>query len=145
MLPEVAEDLPYQVNELQVAFNAQYSTLSDYLQVGVMTDPADGNTFVPVENVLNTATSVMENHVVYLGNYSGTGRYIAFKWLGTAYGSCYLDDVVVDVAPTCSNVMNLQVSNIYGTNATLTWTPNAMGDAVNYVIEVSEPGDVVAT
>ena len=145
VLPEVAEDLPYQVNELQVAFNAQYSTLSDYLQVGVMTDPADGNTFVPVENVLNTATSVMENHVVYLGNYTGTGRYIAFKWLGTAYGSCYLDDVEVDVAPTCSNVMNLQVTNIYGTNATLTWTPNAMGDAVNYVIEVTEPSDVVAT
>jgi len=145
VLPEVTDDLLYQVNELQISFNAQYSTLSDYLQVGVMTDPSDANTFIPVENVLNTATSVMENHVVYLGNYTGNGKYIALKWLGTAYGSCYLDDVVVDVAPTCSNVTDLQVTNIYGTNATLTWTPNAMGNAVNYVIEVSEPGDVVAT
>ena len=144
VLPEVTDDLAYQVNELQVSFNAQYSTLSDYLQVGVMTDPADANTFVPLQNVVNAGTGGMENHVVYLGNYNGSGKYIAFKWTGTAYGSCYLDDVEVDVAPTCSNVMNLQVTNIYGTNATLTWTPNAMGDAVNYVIEVAEAGDIVA-
>ncbi|MBO7494507.1 MAG: fibronectin type III domain-containing protein [Bacteroidales bacterium] len=143
VLPEVTEDLSYQVNELQVSFSAQYSTLSDYLQVGVMTDPDDPNSFEPVENVMNAGTSVMENHVVYFGNHTGTGKYIAFKWMGSAYGSCYLDDVEVDVAPTCSNVMNLQVSDIYGTNATLTWTPNAMGETVNYVIELTEAGNTV--
>jgi hypothetical protein len=145
VLPAVADDLPYQVNELQVTFNAQYSTLNNMLQVGVMSDPTDASTFMTVGAVSNTATGTMQPHIVYLGTYNGFGKFIAFRWSGTSSGSCYLDDVVVDVAPTCSNVTDLQVTNIYGTNATLTWTPNAMGDAVNYVIEVSEPGDVVAT
>ena len=144
VLPEVMEDLPYQVNELQVSFNAQYSTLSNTLQVGVMTDPNDASTFMTVANITNTATGVMQPHVAYLGNYTGSGKFIAFRWSGSASGSCYLDDVEVDVAPTCSNVTNLQVSNIYGTNVTLTWEPNAMGTAVNYVIEVAEAGDIVA-
>jgi hypothetical protein len=140
VLPEVANDLPYQVNQLQVTFNSQYSTLNNQLQIGVMTDPADISTFIPVEAVANTATGTMQPHVVYLGTYNGSGKFIAFRWSGTSSGSCYLDDVVVDVAPTCSNVQNLQVTDIYGTNATLTWEPNAMGQTVAYNITVTESG-----
>ncbi|MBR4136625.1 MAG: fibronectin type III domain-containing protein [Bacteroidales bacterium] len=136
VMPEVYQ--AYSVNSLQVSFNAQYSTLDDALQVGLMTDPDDASTFVPVEAVTNTATGVMEPHVVYLGSYTGTGTYIAFKWTGTAYGSCYLDDIVVDYAPTCSPVTHLTADNIYGTNASLHWDANVVGMAYDYLITIQD-------
>ena len=136
VMPEVYQ--LYSIPSLQVAFNAQFSTLSNYLQVGVMTDPNNASTFVPVATVTNTATGVMEPHVAYLGNYTGEGTYIAFKWMGSASGSLYLDDIVVDYAPTCSPVTNLTADNIYGTNASLHWNANVVGETIDYLITVTD-------
>lgn len=139
-LPALMDNLPYQIGDLQVSFNAQFSTLNNQLQIGVMTNPADASTFTTLATVANTATGVMQPHTVYLGYYGGTGKHIAFRWSGTSSGSCYLDDVVLDVAPTCSPVMNLQVSDIYGTNASLSWDPNVVGTATAYNILLTDNG-----
>lgn len=139
-LPALMDNLPYQIGDLQVSFNAQFSTLNNQLQIGVMTDPANASTFTTLATVANTATGVMQPHTVYLGYYGGTGKHIAFRWSGSSSGSCYLDDMVLDVAPTCSPVTNLQVSNIYGTNASLSWDPNVVGTATAYNILLTDNG-----
>ena len=49
------------------------------LDVGVMTDPDEPETFVPVAYVDNGASTASEYFEFNFANYEGEGRYIAFK------------------------------------------------------------------
>ncbi|MBQ9638318.1 MAG: fibronectin type III domain-containing protein [Bacteroidales bacterium] len=96
-----------------------------YLQVGVMTNPYDTSTFTPVKTVYVDTVNKPRHFQVFLQDYRGTGRYIAFRGrngsttAGTGY--VYLDDVMVDRRPDCMFVSNFRVSNVGGTSATLRW------------------------
>jgi len=138
ILPAVMDTVANPINTLMLNFKTYCSTTANQFQVGVMSDPTDMSTFVPVTSVVAGATYAWEDHEIFFGNYAGGGQYIALKWYGTAYGSAYVDDLVLDYAPTCTHINNLQVSNIFGTNATLTWEPNEVGEATSYIITLTD-------
>ena len=130
ILPQVdVNTLP--INTLRLSFKARrYTTTTTYVNtiiIGVMTNPASANTFVPVDTVTLTSTTIGTHHVDFT-NYTGTGSYIAIKVPkpdGVTYTSAspnYIDDVMLDVAPACTYPTNLQVSNITTTDATVSWT-----------------------
>ena len=128
--PEIDTDIN-PMNTLEVNFWYRPSNATSRMIVGVMTDPAAPMTFVPVDTVWGTSTTWGE-HTIYLSSYTGTGRYVAFKneyTTTTGYG--YIDDVTIDVAPTCLPVLNLQVSNIAQTEATISWTDQTNATAWN--------------
>lgn len=138
ILPKVLDTNNYPLSSLMVTFYARMSDASSSITVGTMTDPTDASTFRASQTFTNNTTNTQEEHVVYLGN-AARGEYIAFKgFIGSSYTSIYLDDILVELAPTCSPVENLQISDVYGTNATLSWSPNQVGVASQYNIYVHD-------
>lgn len=60
--------------------------------------------------------------------------YIAFQcYSPTDYYNLYLDDIHVDLSPTCTPPTNLVVSNVGSTTATLTWAVPPIGTPANYL------------
>lgn len=93
------------VSDLMVSFwGTSYSKFgSEYasaLIVGVMTDPANFETFVPVDTVYATADQMFAEYNVLLDTYTGNGKYIAFvSNFEDKKNIFYLDDLVIDKRP----------------------------------------------
>ncbi|MDR2979384.1 MAG: fibronectin type III domain-containing protein [Bacteroidales bacterium] len=123
------------INSLEVSFYGRNSnmTAGEFI-VGVMTNPADYNTFTPVDTMPKTVT--LTPYSVNFANYSGNGQYIAFLWIGGSGNGYYLDDVVVDYSGTtvvCHAPSNVTASDISQSSATISWTASA--SAVSYMLE----------
>ena len=133
------------INTLQMTLdvrknNTSYANFT--LIVGVMTDPMSDTTFVPIDTIVHTETSY-SNYTVYFGNYTGTGKYIAMYapthgMNGITYNTGYVDNVVVDLAPVCPPVMNVQVLSVGAGSALLTWEEGVVGAAQSFVVEYTE-------
>ena len=130
ILPEIdVNTLP--INTLRLSFKARrYSTTTSYVNtiiVGVMTNITSASSFVPVDTVILTSTTIETHHVDFT-HYTGTGSHIAImvpKPDGTTFTSAsynYIDDVVLDVAPACTPPTSLQVYGVTTTDATVSWT-----------------------
>ena len=105
------------------SFNGSSNSSNGKMIVGVMTNPADPTSFYPVDTVQHTAPTTWEFKKVHLTNYTGNGRYIAFRNLTTAaYAGFFIDDVTVEPIPSCLEPGNLFVSEVTATSTTLTWT-----------------------
>ena len=125
-------------NTLEVSFYLRAGNAANGMMVGVMTDPGNYDSFVPVDTVYCSATSVFEYFEVDLDSYIGTGKYIAFKTLVTSTGALYLDDVNINLIPSCRRPGNVTVSNIDMTSAVIAWTER--GNATEWVIEYGPAG-----
>ncbi|MCR4965894.1 MAG: fibronectin type III domain-containing protein [Bacteroidales bacterium] len=137
------------INTLQVSFFAKATSLdsySAYLLVGVLSDVDDPTTFTVVDTVDLTATYPSEPYVVMFNNYTGTGNRIAFK-NGTndsdAYNSIYIDDLVLDLVPSCLPVSNLTTTVANMNELTMSWTPGDSEGSWN--VEYKEASDSVWT
>ena len=136
IMPRVNSTL--NLTTLQVSFWArQYSTSYNCdFEVGVMTDPTDVATFVALGTVHPAGTDY-EAFDVSLANYTGTGKYVAFRAVqhpGTSTAIyLMLDDVTLDVLPACPRVGNVAAENITMNSATITWdTTSAFDYEVQY-------------
>ena len=76
-MPELDESI--NLNDLKMSFYLRQSYSFYTLLVGVMNDPTDPTTFVPVAHVDNGTSTGVEYVEVNFANYQGEGRYIAFK------------------------------------------------------------------
>ncbi len=110
------------IQTLQARFQLRASVANSYMIVGVVTDPENPDTFTSLDTVECSATSTWEEFVVPFANYTGQGRYIAFK----SYGGFYFDDLWIEETPLCDAPEDLEVSAITTDGATLSWTA---GDA----------------
>ena len=123
---------PIQINTLKAEFKVRVSGLDDTLHVGVMTDPLDASTFETVAQIVLTATLTWQDVEVFFNNYTGTGKYIAFKTQYAATSSTlYLDNLSIDIIPSCPRPTNVFSSNATNTSATLEWTENGSATAWN--------------
>ena len=141
ILPEL--DSAYQMNQAQLVFNVKYTSTSygnPTFVVGVMSDPLNITTFVPVDTVsVQGGINQWENFEVSMANYTGNGAYAAIQTLypGT-YFYCYLDDVTLEAIPTCPRPDSLTASNATTTTVDLAW--HERGGATNWVIEYGPRG-----
>ena len=106
----------------QITFRARFSgSGSAILYVGTINDPSNPATFSNYQTI-TTLTSSWQEFTVAFNNYIGTNQYIAFKH-GLAFTNqyIYIDNVVYEPIPSCPKPTNLQVNNITGTEATLSW------------------------
>ena len=108
------------INTLMLDFKL-YKTSSSYgsIEVGVMTNPSDINTFQSIGIYQPTNLNTWESFRVNLGNFSGTGRFIAFLQRSTY--STYLDDVTVSVRPACPNPVNVNLVSASSSSAYVAW------------------------
>ena len=141
VLPKVFDLNTYPMSTLMISFWAKTTNVGNTVTVGVMSDPTDASTFTALETHTLTAASTQEQLATYFTAAAEGKPYIAFKInCGVSGTYFYIDDIVVDVAPTCSPVTHLTVDNIYGTNASLHWNANVVGETVDYLISVTESG-----
>ena len=140
ILPRIIDTLTYPMNSLMLTFWGRSSSTANTFTVGVMTDPANQNTFTALQTFTPANTNTYEQFIAYFNSVDMTeiyGSYIAIKINpNTNYSSVYLDDISVDIAPTCSPVRNLELTSVYGTNASISWDANAVGGALEYNVYV---------
>ena len=122
--PEI--DNSVQLNQLFTRFWAKKSSGYGFIIVGVMSDPADATTFVPVDSI-NVTSSTWTEFEVNFSQYTGTGHYVAYKsqidTSRTTYFSVYTDDFHIDYIPTCLRPNGVAVSGITASTANVTITP----------------------
>ncbi|MGQ9846187.1 MAG: fibronectin type III domain-containing protein, partial [Bacteroidales bacterium] len=130
-------DLPSHTT--QITFKAKFSgTGTPVLYVGTMTDPTNPGTFSNFQTITNL-TNNWQEYTVAFNTYSGSNQYIAFKHgLGMTNQYIYIDDVSYEPIPTCPKPTNLTVSNVTGTDATLSWNPG--GSETSWDIEYGPNG-----
>ncbi|MBO7492506.1 MAG: fibronectin type III domain-containing protein, partial [Bacteroidales bacterium] len=144
--------LPYvdaPVNTLMLNFDMRgYSTSTSYrcvMEVGVMTDPANAATFVPVDTVTSN-TGTYSNYSIYLNNYEGNGHYIAFRAAkptsAPAYNVSDIDNLTIDYTPSCSAP---SITDYNTTTKTLTWTNGDMGTPQSYQVMCNVNGTTTNT
>ena len=119
---------------------SSYSSYSNHLLVGVMTNPADISTFTLVEDV-NVSTDSYDLYEVSFAGYNGIGTSIVLMGIvdpaataTTRYGAFYVDDITVDALPNCQKPTALNVSDITDASATLTWTAGGNETQWQYVL-----------
>ena len=116
-------DASIALNTLQVRFWAYKTSPTYYIQVGVMTDPNDYSTFTELSGNLSpdniNTWSMLEAN---LDNYTGNGHYIAFRIPQSYASNIYVDDIYVDVIPTCAHVDSIHVY-AQPDAATIDWVP----------------------
>ena len=124
--PAFDASIPINTLEASFMYRANYST--DMLIVGVISNPDDATTFVAVDTVYpdaTTATNWVERAVDF-DQYTGNGQYIAFKnayTTSTAYA--YIDNLVIDIIPTCPKPIALTAASGTSDSVVLSWTdPN---------------------
>lgn len=138
--PEI--DASIDMSTLMVNFWASRSGSSGLLEVGIMDNPNADSTFFPIDSIdlSASATYQMTEQIVGFANYTGNGRYVAFRVSNAVGCGFYLDDVTIDVAPLCSPVSALEVSEITGSSALISWNAGPLGTIADYTLEYSEAG-----
>lgn len=129
------------LDTLQLKFYARVhsSSLPYILDVGVMSDPLDPNTFELVESY-NITTGIY-SAVAYrtnFANYTGHGAFIAFRCLAASPANVYVDDVTLQAKPDCEPVDNLTITNITTNSVTITWTESE--DVSTFIVEYMAEG-----
>ena len=120
-----------------------YSTASGYsIEAGIMSDPTNYNTFVPLGSFTPTYSSVWEDFELNTSAYAGSGHYLAFRipaW-GTSY--MYLDDLSVTYKTPCAHPNDLAAQNVTSDEATIIWTPGEEESEWEYVYGLAGSVDV---
>lgn len=121
-----------EADSLMIDFWARHTQQSYSLQVGVM----EGTNFIPVRDIQFASTTASEHFSVYLFGYSGTSHTIAFRNYNndgaSSYSYIYLDDISVNLLPSCYPVDSLRVDNVTPSSVELLWNGNASSYEIEY-------------
>lgn len=125
------------VNTLQISFYMRSNYTSSRIVVGVMSDPMNIGTFEPVDTVYVSGDGVFGYKKVKLDSYAGNGRYVSLRLLNTANNApVYVDDVTLEVIPSCPKPESLTVGNVTEESALVWWLE--AGDATAWNVKVSD-------
>ena len=137
-----------QIRNLQLSFWAK-STNASYrpvFEVGVMTNPSDVTTFVPITTV-NVVSTNWEQFVVDFGGYRGPANFIAVMARATT-GNWYaaLDEFTIERRPACQTVYHVEANYTGTTGTLLTWEMRG-GDslAASYQVRIDSVGATTAS
>lgn len=143
ILPEIEN-----ISGLRLKLNARkYSASYDAtFYVGIMTDPEDTATFVPIDTLAPVAAEY-EQFIVPFDSYLGAGKYIAIKMkhaeitTTSSYRSVYIDDVVVEPIPSCLEPKDLMVvdTTITINSAVFKWT--VQGSETEWIFQYKKHAD----
>lgn len=146
ILPELDTNVN-QMNQAQLVFNAKYTsdTYTPTYVIGVMTDPNNVTTFAPVDTVTTTGgANQWEVLEVPMANYTGHGTYAAIQTLYTGnYSESYIDNIILELIPTCPRPDSLTVSNASTSSIDVSWRER--GNATSWVVEWGPMGFALGT
>ena len=111
----------YPMNGNRLSFWAKMSSASysKMAYIGTMSDPEDINTFTLADTILVSGTTHTK-YIANLPNANPADAHVAIMVLKGS-GTMYVDDVTLEVMPSCVEISNLTASNITSNSVTLTW------------------------
>ena len=120
------------LSALQVSFwmRAHTDNHNSFIIVGVMSDPTNTGTFVPVDTVYTNSSMTYAQHTVLFSTYNGPYGSVAFRARGVNY--LYIDDIVLDEIPTCLPVSDLMVTGVNDGSISLSWSPT--GSETSWIV-----------
>ncbi|MCQ2259904.1 MAG: fibronectin type III domain-containing protein [Bacteroidales bacterium] len=149
VLPAVDTNI-FPIDSLQLSFwaKASSSSYSPVFYVGVMTDPADVNTFQPFDTIYINGNTNWELFEVPFAGFTGYGQNIAV--LATRPASswyAYLDDFTIDRIPTCLAVRNVHATGASETTIDVDWTDYSPATAwqIEYGLAGFVPGSAAGS
>ena len=117
------------INELMAQFYYKNTNATDKLTIGVMSDPNNASTFDSITTITAPIEDTWAEYEVNFNSYTGTGQYIAFKnEYTTTTARAYIDDLVVNVIPTCNRPSDITFANLTTTSADISWIPGNSTD-----------------
>lgn len=126
------------VTKVQLSFYMSATGSSSYpddiatIAIGVMTDPYDINTFVPLDTIVGERTRYNQ-YLETFEKYTGTGKFIAIVGIDapsielteddktTCYA--YFDDIKIDILADCNAAQGIQ-KQVTDSSYTLNWAAN---------------------
>lgn len=139
----------YPLNVMQVSFwtkslRVNNSGRTAYVTVGVMSDPRDTSTFVPIRNVTVSGSMLFERFTIGFANYDGPHGHIAFK--SESSNMFVIDDVILEEIPNlCPPIAEINALTT-ASAARLTWNFNTeFGTPSSFVVNYRNVEDSVLT
>ena len=132
--------LDFNVSDLELQFDFRSATMGYNLFVGVMDDPYDISTFVPMDTIYTTLVDQNIPYRILFTNYTGQGHYIAFLTWTTAYNYVYVDNVVISQRSTCFAPEDLVATSATTNSVTLDWSDGLSQSPMSYTIRYAEQG-----
>ena len=134
ILPEIDTET-FDVRDLQLSFFSKISSSVSYyhVEVGVMSNPDSVSTFIPLYSFIPTTSYPANAQVFPLMEAPQGHNFVAIRVTGdysssyTSY-TVYVDDLVLDLIPECSNPLYLDAYT-QSTTADLSWV--ATGNSFN--------------
>ena len=137
--PEIADKAAdFNINQCHVEFygtvNIATGEFAQSIIVGVMTDPEDITTFVPVDTCKVWGYKVFDLFDISLASYKGNGRYVAFLSNFDKINLFSLDNVTIEKRPAVGRVQRASMHVIPDTTAVaLSW--DAIAGATQYNVK----------
>lgn len=128
IMPDMLDlsDTCMKVKDLLVNLWCRFSTTLSSLDLGVMSDVYDSNTFEVVCSIIPGAQNSWEHHILNLSNYTGNGKYLAWRInkdeLCTEDAFVIIDDICVE---RCI-ATNFRVYNVNENSVTIAWNSSGV-------------------
>lgn len=121
--PELDTD---NVQSLRARFRAYKTATSAAVNVliGIMTNPTDTATFVPVDTIRLSAAATWYNIRVPFSAYEGTGKYVAFLSRvipGVTTNGVYIDNLYIEEDIDCEVPVNVKLAHRTDSTFTVNW------------------------
>ena len=126
------------LNGKQITLFAKGGNANSAFKVGMMTDPADANTFVEIATQALTTSYQEFNYILGEGNY--VAIMIEAANADRTSNSVYVDDIVIAEAPTCLKPTDLEVT-ANALTATLTWVSEVGAYEIAHAMEATANPD----
>ena len=141
-LPQFDENLSDLLLTFWTYNNRYSSSYNTILELGYITNPFDASTFVPTDTLTYTSYTQVIKSFTNLADLDlpATTR-IAFRYnqqSSSNLTSWYIDDMSVELLPSCMHPTNLHATNIGETDVTLAWTE--LGTSTGWNIEYGSTG-----
>lgn len=130
----------YLLNTLRVSFwtkslRVNNSPRVSYVTVGIMSNPRDTSTFVPIRNVTVSGSMLFEQFTIGFANYDGPHGHVAFK--SASSNMFVIDDIILEEIPDGCPPIEVIHAETTASAARLTWDFNTEfgmpeGFVVNY-------------
>jgi hypothetical protein len=121
----VTPPMGVELNTLLMKFWAKTasSSYANTMYIGVMSDPTDSSTFELVSTIILSETTWQEYEIMFNDiALTGTNKYIVFKYQGQgSYASSYVDDVTIELLPSCVKPTNISFNNYTSSSIDIAW------------------------
>ncbi len=130
----VSPMVPTAGNNIYVRFWGYLTNASGWMKAGVMTNPHDTTTFIPMVDVVGSNWNEYEFRTDTL---DGDATYY-IAWMACIPGASYntqigrVDDIYISEAPSCARVPMATIDTTTSESITISWNDNGMGSYTVY-------------